>query len=150
MKWAVYIILGLSGILLWSMAGVIGKYVGKTVVQEYQQGKNAGLVNEAQAVAAKQIRKQLPMKIDEITTLQSVASMNSLLIYNYSIDLKKSEIDSTVFLPRMKKNLKSNVCGQKAMAKVIKYGGRYMYSYVGVDGILIGDFKIGKKECGFN
>jgi hypothetical protein len=150
LKWVGYIALGIGGIVLWSMAGGIGKYVGRTAVQEYQQGKAAGAVEEAQAAAAKQLRKQLPMKVDKITTLESVASAGSLLIYNHTIDLIGSGIDRATFISMMKNNLKTNVCGQKSMAEAIKHGGRYMYSYMGADGIVIGSIEIGKGECGFN
>ena len=134
--------------MLWSMAGGIGKYVGKTAVKEYQQGKASAVIEEAMAAAAKQMRPQLPMKVDEITTLQSVMSSGRLLIYNYTIELKKAEIDHAAFMSQMKNNLRTNVCEQKSMAEAIKYGGEYMYSYIGADGIRIGEFKIGKRECG--
>lgn len=150
LRWIGYIALGIGGIVLLGTVGGIGKYVGKTAVQEYQQGKAAGVLEEVQAAVAKQLRKQLPMKMDKITTLQSVVSSGSLLIYNYTINLRESGIDHTTFISRMKDNLKTNVCEQKEMAETIKYGGRYMYSYMGVDGIVIGSIKIGKKECGFN
>jgi len=150
LKWIGYIALGIGGVVLWGMASGIGKYVGKTAVQEYQQGKVAGAIEEGLANAAEQLRKQLPMKVDDITTWQSVISVGSLMSYNYTIDLRESEIDHTTFISKMGNNLKINVCGQKEMAETIRYGGRYMYTYMGVDGILIGSIEIGKKECGFD
>jgi len=149
-KWIGYIAVGIGAIVLWSMAGSIGKFAGKSAVQEYRQGKMLGVLAETQREVAKQLQQQLPMRIDEVTTLYNVASADELLIYNYRMDIKKSEIDYTDFMSKMKTQLRTNVCGQKDMAYVIKNGGKYMYVYIGSDGISIGDFKIGKKECGVN
>lgn len=147
MKWIGFIALGIGGIVLWALAGGIGKFAGRSLVQEYQQGKSEGVVEEALASAALQFRKQLPMRVDEITVLQSVASAGTLLVYNYSIELKKSEIDHYKFMKKMKNQLTHNVCGQKDMVFTLKHGGEYRYTYMGSDGITIGSVDIVRSDC---
>jgi hypothetical protein len=149
-KWVGYIALGIAGLLLWGAASTIGKLAGKSSVRDYEQGKMDGVVEEVQTQLVKEFRKQLPMRIDKITVLESVASAGKTLIYNYSIDAKKIEIDQKTFISKMKNNLMHNVCGQEKMAWAIKQGASYIYSYYASDGLVIGNFEIGKRECGIN
>jgi hypothetical protein len=149
-KWLIYIALGIGGILIWGFAGGIGKMVGRTAVEKYQQGKIEGTIEKAQELAAKHLRKQLPLKVDEITTMQNVVSVGKNLTYFYTMDRKKSDPSLSQFIRKMTPNIIKNVCGQKDMALSIKYGGSFTYSYMGSDGLSIGSIKISKKECGIN
>ena len=149
-KWIGYIALAIGAIIIFSLSGGIGKFAGRTAVQEYQKGKGESVVAGAQKIAAEELRAQLPMRVNELTILQSVVSIGTLLMYNYTVDANRSEIDLKEFMSTMRSNIKTNVCSHKSMVEAIKYGGRYKYSYVGSDGIYIGDIEIGKKECGIN
>ena len=143
-KWVKYAAIGIGFLVLFAIANGVGRFTGKSVLKEYEGGK----VEAAQAYAAEEMRKQLPMRIDEVTTLQSVLSMGKSLIYNYRIELIKDDINNN-FLQKQTGLLRQNVCGQKAMAKVIKLGRSYRYLYMSKDGLSLGSIEISKKSCGF-
>ena len=98
-------------------------------------------------MAAAEARKQLPMRIDEITTLQSVLSAGKALIYNYRMSLKKSDLDTNKFIAEMKKTSVHNVCQQKQMKSILNLGGVYKYVYMGADGLIIGEITIALADC---
>ena len=121
-KYLLYAGMGLAALVVFALSGQIGKFVGRTVgettVENYQEGKQEAFLEKGQAMAAEEIRKQLPMRIDEITTLQSVLSAGKALIYNYRMSLKKSDLDTNKFIAEMKKTLVHNVCQQKQISFV--------------------------------
>jgi hypothetical protein len=47
-------------ILAWALSGEIGRLVGKSTVDRYQQGQTRGVVEMAQEAAANELRRQLP------------------------------------------------------------------------------------------
>lgn len=140
---------GAVGVVVIIMATGVGNYVGKKAVDNYQDGKTDGLLEQGQAEAAAELRKQLPMQIDDVTTLQNVISMGTTLAYHYNIAANKADIDMNLFTEQMQKQLKTNTCEQKDMANTIKYGGKYTYMYMSADGLRLGQFTFGKEECGF-
>ena len=150
-KYLLYAGMGLAALVVFALSGQIGKFVGRTVgettVENYQEGKQEAFLEKGQAMAAEEIRKQLPMRIDEITTLQSVLSAGKALIYNYRMSLKKSDLDTNEFIAKMTENLAHNVCQQKQMRNILNLGGNYKYVYMGADGLLIGDITITLADC---
>ncbi len=132
-----------------AVAGIGGAYAGSKLVSSYMQDRNLVALEEGQALAAKQLRSQLPMKVDEATTLQSVISMGPALAYHYVIDANKADLDIESFKELMQVQLKANTCEHEGMAETIKYGGEYIYMYMSADNLRLGEFKFGKKECGF-
>lgn len=138
-----------GGILIFALSGQIGEYLGKSAVQNYNEGRTVSVIAEAQAAAAQAIRPQLPMRIDEVTTWQSVVATGELLIYNYLLDYSEQEIDKTIFLDGMKKNLLQNACSEDGMANTIRIGARYMYTYMDLNGKLLGRIEINSDECKF-
>lgn len=145
-----YIGIFLALLLFWALAGGIGKYVGKSAVDNYERGKEETMMIAIQEAAAKNLQKQLPMQIDEMTTLQNATSAGVTVVYHYRVKLRKSEIDHLEFINSMRSKLKTNVCAQEDMAYTMKYGGRYKYSYFGSDGIEIGHIEIDKTYCDIN
>ena len=97
-------------------------------------------------MAAQEIRKQAPIQIDEITTLQSAHSVGKTLIYNYRLSLRKSDINDN-FVAEMRKSLKHNVCQNKGMRITLNIGGEFTYIYLSLDGLLIGEIKITSSDC---
>lgn len=136
-------------ILVALMASSIGKIVGKSATQSYYESKSEGQVEKAQELAAIELRKQLPLKVDEYTTLQNALSSGTYLIYHYILSLDASEIDIASFTNGMTSKLRGNVCGSDGMSKVIKAGGSYIYQYVSRDGISVAEIKFDKQACGF-
>jgi hypothetical protein len=122
------------------------QFVGKSAVESYQEGKQQGVLEKAQEMAAQEIRKQAPIQIDEITTLQSAHSVGKTLIYNHRLSLRKSDINDN-FVAEMRKSLKHNVCQNKGMRITLNIGGEFTYIYLSLDGLLIGEIKITSSDC---
>ena len=99
------------------------------------------------SAAATFLRKQLPFQVDEVTTLESVASAGPLLIYNYRLTVQKETIDVPTFQAEMRRTLKQTACAQKGMRKIMSIGGSYRYVYLGADGQMIDEITIGPSDC---
>lgn len=147
MKYLLYAGLGLAALIAWALSGQIGQFVGKSAVESYQEGKQQGVIEKAVEMAAVEIRKQLPIQIDEITTLQTVMSAGKTLIYTYRLSRKKSDMDIDYFIANKRENLKSNVCQQKGMKSILDKGGNFTYSYLSSDGLYIGEITITLSDC---
>ena len=116
---------------------------GQVMAQDVRE-----VIAKAYIDAARQLSEQLPMRLDEYTTLTNVVARDTDLQYHYTVDAKKSEIDLDPFISHMKSNLETKACNQKDMRFTISRGGTYTYLYSGSDGASLFDFTIGKKECG--
>ena len=94
------------------------------------------------------IEKQLPKRLDAITTMQSIKSSGSRLFYNYVIDVRQKEFDSSTFIPMMKSKVKNLMCNKsRKLYELIRVGAKYIYSYIGSDGNALGEFTIDIEEC---
>jgi hypothetical protein len=131
------------------IASSIGKIAGKSATQSYYNSKSEGQIEKAQEFAAAEFRKQLPVKVDEYTTLQNVFSAGATLIYHYILSANSSDIEKQSFTSEMTGKLNGNVCGNNEMSKVIKAGGSYVYQYVSQDGVSVAEIKFDKQSCGF-
>jgi hypothetical protein len=146
-KAVMWIVIVIGGLILWSISGQIGKFVGKSAVERYQSGQTEGAVEQAIEQAAIEIRKQLPMKVDKITTLQNVISAGNTLQYHYIMDVDVKTLDKNVFKINMRKSLLHNICNQKDMVFTMNLGGNYLYLYKDKNGLYIDDFKFRKNSC---
>ena len=129
-----------------AFAGV-GKYVGRKAADSYFDDKSSAAIERAQEVAAKELRKQLPMKVDSVTTLQSVLSFKKTIIYSYIIDIDFDQIDSSDFISKVSKRVIHNVCSTREMKQMIYLGGSYRYSYMSKDGFKLGELSVERKHC---
>ena len=143
-KFLIYGGMAIIAVVLYAFAGGIGKFVGRSAVENYQKGKLEGTIEKAQEQAAQTLSKQLPIKIDDITTLYSVVAAENALIYNYRMDVKKENIDIVAFHNGMTKQLNNNVCGNKKMKWSIGKGARYKYLYTGQNGLFIDEITVDK------
>jgi ATP-dependent protease ClpP protease subunit len=105
------------------------------------------LVENGQKLAALELRKQLPKRIDELTTLQNVTSVSTALMYQYKLDISKSDVDVAFFKSEMKNTLIENTCSKKDSKLTLMNGGEYMFSYQDSEGLLITDFTITISDC---
>lgn len=129
-------------------ASSIGKIVGRSTTQNYFDSKRDGQIEKAQEFAAAELRKQLPMKVDEYTTLQNALSSGKTLVYHYVIAADAIDVDNQSFRTEVNEILNKNVCGSEGMLKVIRAGGSYVYQYVSQDGASIAQFRFDKETCG--
>jgi hypothetical protein len=61
-KWIKYAAIGIAILAVFAIANGVGRFTGKTVIKEYLAGKELGVIESAQAYAAEQLRKQLPIR----------------------------------------------------------------------------------------
>ena len=91
--------------------------------------------------AAEQINAQTPMRVDEMTTLVSVATVGTTVIYNQRVDADARDIT-----PAMKASIEQAVraraCASEDMRNTISYGGVYAYNWVDRSGAFIHSFHI--------
>ena len=100
----------------------------------------------AQAAAASELRSQLPIRIDDATTLERVMSAGTTLVYQYRIDFSESDVGTT-WHQSMKNMLATNVCKHSVMRNALDNGARYQYTYFGTDGVMIADFVVTGLDC---
>ncbi len=127
---------GLAALILWALSGGTGTSVETAAVESPGEVKQQGGVEEAQEMAALELRKQLPMQIDETTTLQSALGVGKTLIYYYRISQLKSDIDNDSFIVEARETLRQDVCQKKQMRSTLNIGGMYNYVYLSLDGIV--------------
>jgi hypothetical protein len=136
------------GVILILVASGIGKLAGRSAVQKISDDVNQGALEKAQEIAAADLRKQLPIELDEMTTLQTALSAGSSLIYIYRIHQDIGEIDVRSVSSEMQQKLFKNVCGEKILRKNMSIGAKYIYRYFSRDGIQFAIFDFDKNICG--
>ncbi len=147
MKWVIYGFFGLIGIALWATAGGIGREVGHKAVKTYEQTQTAGFIEQAQANAAAELNRRLPIKVDADTTLMKAEPAGITLIYHYKLSFSKAEIDPSFFSQTFSNEIQKKVCLQKPMRLVLNKGGKYLYSYKDKFGEYIGEIVVGESDC---
>lgn len=145
-KSLIYVVSGSVVILAWALSGQIGEFVGRSAVNRFSEGRSRGAIETAQAAAATELRSQLPIRVDDSTTLESVMSAGTTLVYQYRVDFSETDVDTT-WHQNMKKMLARNVCNQSDMRYTLDNGARYQYIYFGNDGIMIADFVVTGSDC---
>ncbi len=150
-KYALYAGLALFAFAMIMLIGTKGKQDRKSAIiadiVRAEEKSNWEAVKKAQELAANELRKQLPMKVDELTTLLNVVSLGGVLMYGNRISLRTDELNNDEFIGRMKKQLKTNVCHHEGLMNTLNMGGEYMFSYVNLDGLLIGEINITLADC---
>lgn len=138
----------IGAILIYVVAGGVGRFLGGSVADNYESSRQNTAIAEAQAQVAAEMRKQLPLKVDEFTTLQTVLSVGPTIIYSYVIDIQYDEIEREAFSDDIFKQLKFNVCQETNMLSVMSAGGIYTYTYASADGKSLGSYTLNKRVCG--
>jgi hypothetical protein len=129
-----------------AIAGILAIALAKPMIQSI--GEKERLDSEVvtmQAAVAEQVRKQLPQKVDDVTTLQDVTSIGPLLAYLYVIDMDLNPDEAAQLLDERRTDVISNVCVQKR--KAVDLGGKYQYIYMTRSGLSVGDFSVAKPQC---
>jgi hypothetical protein len=138
---------GIVALVLWALSGEIGRFIGRSAMESYVQGRQEGGVEKVLELAVHEIRKQLPMQIDEATTLQNVMSVGNAFYYYYHLSYLKSDIDAEYFREAMTRNLRSNACQHQDMRYAIDMGAEYKYIYMSADGLVIDEITIRASDC---
>jgi hypothetical protein len=128
----------------------IGKIVGKSTVDSYNEGQIEAAIEQTLLETSKKINAQLPMMVDKETRLDSTICAGKHLNYKYTlINVRENDIDKKAFVNEVKSTLVKNQCGNEKMVKMLKMGVQYDYMYQDRDGILLGTISVSKSDCGF-
>ena len=95
----------------------------------------------ANAHAARQLNTQTPIRVDEVTSLQSVVAMDTLLVYNNQVNLDAGDIPAEA-RRRLEQNTRDYVCRSNEMRQTIANGGSYGYVWLDRSGALIHQTRI--------
>ena len=94
------------------------------------------LIECANRYAAQQINAQTPMRVDDITTLESVTTSGTTVIYNQRANVDVRDITAPI-RAQMDQTVRRNVCASEQMRNTISYGGGYRYIWVDRAGAFI-------------
>ncbi|WCL55758.1 hypothetical protein [Gimibacter soli] len=132
-----------------AVAATIGAIAGSFIVNKLFEDSNNPDLEVQVAEAAAELRKQLPMKVDDQTTLQSVVSAGNSFVYHYTVSVNGSDVDLPTFSATMQKQLTAYVCESPTMAPSVKKGVEYIYIHMSADAVRLSEVAIDKADCGF-
>lgn len=126
--------------------GALAVLVVLGIIGMYRDHSKAGLV-EALAEAAKEMQANLPARINNVTTMETVFSQGLLLTYGARIDMSIDRIDDTM-IQNLKSHLTRDVCNYREnMIALMKEGARYAWIYNSSEGFQVARIELGAKEC---
>ena len=96
--------------------------------------------------SAKETRKQLPMKVDEMTTWLTVGTAGRMMVYSYRLEAEGKMI-SPSFAEKQEATLKYNLCASSIMSKMMKRGALYTYIYKDIRDRLITEITVSNSDC---
>jgi hypothetical protein len=115
---------------------ILNSEEGSSLQVDYEAAQAKGL-EKGFRIASEQIRPQLPIKVSSDTTLISVVSVGTEMIYMNELNFAfpQDNIDLAKILLQ-EKNQK-NVCSDESMKMAISSGARYTYVYSDVNGDIV-------------
>jgi hypothetical protein len=150
MKTFVKVITVIGILLAIVFAKGIGKTAGKSVVDNYNQGKLETAIEKKLLETSKQANAQLPIMVDKETRADITMATGKHLIYKYTmVNLSEKGIDKKAFKNKVKSKLVKDQCNNENMIKLLKMGIQYDYMYHDRDGNLLATVNISKSDCGF-
>ena len=136
-------------LLAFVFAKGIGKMAGKSAVQNFNQGKLDGTIENILLETSKQINSQLPSMVDKETRLDTTMCAGKNMQYKYTmVNIAENELDKTAFNNEMRSMLVKNQCSNDNMIKMLKMGVSYNYMYQDKNGALIATVNISRADCG--
>ncbi|WP_085899554.1 hypothetical protein [Kiloniella majae] len=106
-----------------------------------------GKAEKAQKAMAAEMNKNLPLQVDELTTLEAVTNEGSALVYNYKVNVNKDDTDLDVFNSEIKKTLKATMCDKEPFTTLYKGGASYVYIYADAVGEELTEITIDADTC---
>jgi hypothetical protein len=102
-------------------------------------------VDDALALLVPELRKNLPMKVDEITTWLAIQALGPAVLYTYRIDLPKQDIEAIA--GDLKNVTTQNACNNKTWRMFLDAGARQRHLYVDESGLHAVQFDIDSNSC---
>jgi hypothetical protein len=94
------------------------------------------LIACAQASTARTLNARMPIRVDEITTVESVAVEGATLVYHNRLDIDLAQVPADA-RSRIERSTRDYVCAQADMVQTIGHGGAYGYVWRDRSGALI-------------
>jgi hypothetical protein len=142
-------VLVISALFVLSFSQVISKIMEHTAPYDTAESQtlqslitNAQTLEESFAAEAQASGAQLPIRIDEITTLRSISAEGKTLRMKFDVE---REIGG--FKSGFEAQLASQQCDPSMFATDIARGGRVVMVYYGPGGGLIDEFEITQADC---
>jgi hypothetical protein len=136
-----------------SIGGQIGKEVGRATFSPSKptQQQIEEKVSEGFTKAAEIANARGSVMLDADTRWdKSVAGPGARLTYFYSFPKYSSrDIEGGWLLTNLQPQVRKGVCGSNEMKPSLQYGGTYVYSYSGNDGVEIARFELNRRDCDF-
>jgi hypothetical protein len=76
--------------------------------------------------AARQANAQLPMRVDDVTTVTSITADGLTVVYNVRLDLDAANLPAGA-RARLEANARANACARQDMRQTMGMGGAYAY-----------------------
>lgn len=102
-------------------------------------------VDDALALLVPELRKNLPMKVDEITTWLAIQALGPAVLYTYSFDLPKQDIEAIA--GDLKNVTTQNACNNKTWRMFLDAGARQRHLHVDESGLHAVQFDIDSNSC---
>jgi LPXTG-motif cell wall-anchored protein len=138
----------LVAILAFAVAKPIGQLIGSTMSGPTSAASMETLIEAGLSQASKDINKNVPQKLDEITTLTAAFAVGKMIIYRHTLSVKHDQVVVEDFKQQMEVRLAHNVCSTEEMAKLLPHGAIFLYSYFDEDDLKVADIRIAKGACG--
>ena len=111
------------------MAKGIGREVGKSTVESYELGRQEGALEAGIQKAAAKIRPQLPVRVDEDTTMIGVVAAGKNIIYQMSVSTDIPEARIHEAQAEMQRTVALNVCQNEKTKALVEAGATMSYAY---------------------
>ncbi len=118
--------------------------------QDVSQAKMQEQNKEIASMAAKELSKNLPQKIDQFTTLQTIQNKNTALLYTFLINDPKKSDEAIIKQDhsRMKKVVVDGIC--KTSKRFLQAGINISYIYLSAKSKkVLFRFDITKEQCNY-
>ena len=142
-------LLVLGALMTFAMADLVNKAVEEAPVTS--ASGNAALkdvftastsLEERLEIYAREMQRELPLQVDEVTLLREVLAKGDTLRLTY-------EVDHSVpgFRPEFRLSLASRACAPEYFARDLADGARIVHAYSWPSGRLVEEFELTQKDC---
>ena len=146
-RWRVgKVVAGILAAMALITAVAFGKVIGKgsyDFLSQSSQVTLAWLVEKFMHGVATQLRKELPKKIDDLTTMVSADSEGTNIIIRLETQNDWTAANSS----NLRQQIVKNVCANWVTSKVVNYGGRFRYVFHGSGGSVVADISVAQADC---
>lgn len=117
---------------------------------DYDRPMDSFTPDEREAMIACAMRRsaallnaQMPHRVDEITTLESVDAAGTMVIYNNRVDIDAGAVRAE-HRAALEQATRQHVCQQADMVQTISFGGSYRYIWRDTRGALVHDLIVNR------